>query len=299
MSTTRLADGRTLAYEEWGDPAGTPILFTHGFGDSRLTRHPDDSIAERLGVRLITVDRPGIGGSDPKRVKAVAERADDLRELAGALGIERFAVLGWSGGTPTALACGARFPERVAAVGVAAGFAPFEREGAYEGLNARMARGLPGIRKAPWLARLFMAQAARGYRRDPEKAFEQQFGEQMTAPDRAVMAEPGVRDNMLAGAVEAHRQGSKGMALDMQLLFARQWGFDLADVRVPVRLWFGDADDLTPPQMGRYLAERLPDAELTMYPGEAHMLVLTHWQEILQSLAASVGGPERKNIRYA
>src|SRR5947199_2554710 len=226
MTTIRLNDGRTLAYEDVGDPAGTPILFAHGFGDSRLTRHPDDSMAARAGVRLIVPDRPGIGGSDPKPARAAAERADDLRELADALGIDRFAVLAWSGGTPTGLSCGARFPERITAIGVAAGFAPFEREGAYEGLNARMAKGLPGIRKAPWLARLFMWQAARGYRKDPEKAFEKQFGEDMTAPDRAVMAEPGVRDAMLNGAAEAHRPGGNGMALDLQPLFARHWGFE-------------------------------------------------------------------------
>ena len=241
MTTIRLNDGRTLAYEDVGDPGGAPILFAHGFGDSRLTRHPDDSMAARAGVRLIVPDRPGIGGSDPKPARAAAERADDLRELADALGVERFAVLAWSGGTPTGLACGARFPDRVTAIGVAAGFAPFDREGAYEGLNARMAKGLPGV-----------------------------------------------RDNILAGAVEAHRPGGKGMALDMQLLFARHWGFEPEDVKVPVKLWYGDADDITPPQMGRYLAERLPDAELTVYPGEAHMLVIAHWAEILRSLAASV-----------
>jgi pimeloyl-ACP methyl ester carboxylesterase len=293
MTTIRLNDGRMLAYEDVGDPAGTPILFAHGFGDSRLTRHPDDSMAERAGVRVITPDRPGIGGSDPKPAKAAAERADDLGELADALGIERFAVLAWSGGTPTGLACGARFPERVTAIGVAAGFAPFDREGAYEGLNARMAKGLPGIRRGPALARPFMWQAARGYAKDPEKAFEKQFGEDMTAPDRAVMAEPGVRDNILAGAVEAHRPGGKGMALDMQLIFARHWGFEPDHVKVPVKLWYGDADDITPPQMGRYLAERLPDAELTVYPGEAHMLVITHWEEILRSLSAVRSAPSR------
>ena len=293
MTTIRLNDGRPLAYEDVGDPAGSPILYAHGFGDSRLTRHPDDSIAANAGVRLITADRPGIGGSGPKPAKAAAERADDLRQLADALEIDRFAVLAWSGGTPTGLACGARFPDRVTGIGVAAGFAPLDRDGAYEGLNRTMARGLPGIRKAPWLARFFMWQAARGYAKDPEKAFEKQFGQDMTAPDRAVMAEPGVRENMLAGAAEAHRPGGRGMALDMQLLFARAWGFELEDVNVPVKLWYGDADDITPPQMGRYLEKHLPDGELTVYPGEAHMLVITHWEEILRSLSAVRSAPSK------
>src|SRR5690349_7432993 len=133
MTTITLSDGRTLAYDDVGDPSGAPVLYTHGFGDSRLTRHPDDSLTERAGVRLITADRPGIGGSDPGPAKSAAERADDLRELADSLGIERFAVLAWSCGSPTGLACGARFPDRVSSIGVAAGFAPFDRDGAYDG----------------------------------------------------------------------------------------------------------------------------------------------------------------------
>src|SRR4051812_21982958 len=104
-ATLRLRDGRTLGYATYGDPAGRPILLMHGYPDSRLTRHPDDSLTASLGVRLIVPDRPGIGLSAFRPARSVLERVADIAALADGLSLERFAVLGWSAGGPYALAC--------------------------------------------------------------------------------------------------------------------------------------------------------------------------------------------------
>src|SRR3954467_10442739 len=119
-----LAGGRRPAFDDVGDAAGAPVVYLHGCPDSRLSRHPDDSIASRAGVRLIAVDRPGYGSSDADPSSTEATQADDIVALADGLGLARFAVLGWSSGGPGALAVGALHPDRVTAIGVAAGQVP-------------------------------------------------------------------------------------------------------------------------------------------------------------------------------
>ena len=125
MSTVETG-GRAIGYEQYGDPAGRPVMLFHGFGDSRLTR-PDDAQTAASGVRLVTVDRPGIGLTDPLPARTLLDRIGDVTALADHLGLDRFAVLGWSGAGPHALACGHTLGDRITAVGVASGFAPFDR----------------------------------------------------------------------------------------------------------------------------------------------------------------------------
>src|SRR5215472_6981947 len=122
--TIRLADGRALGFAEYGDPNGAPLFFFHGLWASRLTSHPDHEIARSLGVRLITMDRPGIGCSAPKPGRRLIDWPEDVAALADALQLQRFAILGWSGGGAYALACASRIPERLTAVGLASGGAP-------------------------------------------------------------------------------------------------------------------------------------------------------------------------------
>src|SRR5689334_6385779 len=104
MHLFTLDDGRELAYELWGKPDGVPVLFQHGTGDSRLARHPDESLTADLSVRLVTVDRPGVGGSTARKNRTLLQWAPDVAALADHLEIDRFAVAGWSGGGPHALA---------------------------------------------------------------------------------------------------------------------------------------------------------------------------------------------------
>src|SRR3954447_24981290 len=126
--TVTLGDGRSLAYDDVGDRGGLPVVFLHGCPDCRLARHPDNGIAAGTGVRLIAVDRPGYGHSDAHPAGTEATQADDIVALADALGIRRFAALGWSSGGPGALALAARHGDRVTAVGVAAGQVPMEAD---------------------------------------------------------------------------------------------------------------------------------------------------------------------------
>jgi pimeloyl-ACP methyl ester carboxylesterase len=278
--------GRGVAYAQYGDPVGAPVLFCHGWMASRLIRHPDDALTASLGVRLIAVDRAGIGRSEPDSGKTLLSAAADLAAVADALELERFAVLGHSGGGPYALAAAYALPERVTAVAIAGGFAPFDRPDPYAGMTPRMRGFVRLLRAAPWLAGPFMRSAPRRYRTDAETAFAKQFGELCDA-DRATLEREPVRALVLAAAIEALRGGHAGVAAESRLLFVAPWGFAPADVRPHVDLWYGDADTIVPPAMGEYLAGTLPASRLTVLPGAGHMLYVERWAEILRALTRS------------
>jgi pimeloyl-ACP methyl ester carboxylesterase len=284
--TGRVADtqGRTIGYAEFGDPAGFPVVLLHGLGDSRLTRHPDDARTASLGARLITVDAPGIGLSDPVRLRTQEAAAERVLPVLDALGIERFAVLGWSAGGPRALAVASRWPDRVSAVGVAAGFGPLDRPEFQACVTREMRQGTAMFRLLPWTTRVFAGPLARDLGKDPRAGFEKHFGKDTSPADRALLADPALADVFYAGARESARQGPVGLAQEM-LLLTRPWGFRPEDVRVPVRLWYGTDDRIVSPETGRLLATLLPDAELTEFPGEGHMALFAHWTELLRALA--------------
>jgi len=274
------ADGRALAVRELGDPGDPALVFNPGFMGSRLTGRPAPA------ARVITIDRPGIGGSSAARSgRALLDWPDDVAAVADHLGLGRFAVLGHSAGGPYAAACAVKLGDRVSALGIACGFAPFGRPGDTEGMSPRMTKAVAALRRSPWLAGVFTRSLPRQYRKDPARAFNRQFGRDLPECDRAALADPAALGPLLDAAVEATRQGAAPLAEEMRILFARPWGFAPDEIKTPARLWYGAEDTLTPPGMGRYLGQEIPAAELTVFPGEGHMAVFTHWPAIIAALA--------------
>ncbi|HEX3327173.1 MAG TPA: alpha/beta hydrolase [Actinomycetota bacterium] len=282
-------DGHAIGYGDYGDPTGSPIFFLPGLGDSRLTRFPDDEVTASLRVRLITIDAPGVGLSDYLPLRSQLQGAERVAFVADALGIDRFALLGWSAGGPRALAVAYRFPERVRALGIASGFGPLERADTRSLASKQIRQGAAMLSKLPWMAKLFVASVPRAYRKDPRRAFEKQFGAHASPSDRRLLERPEIAANILAGAQESVRGGAKGMALDMVLLMGRPWGFRPEDVQVPAHLWYGSDDQIVPEAMGRQLAGLLQHSELKVFGGEGHMILFEHWVEILESLRVSSG----------
>jgi pimeloyl-ACP methyl ester carboxylesterase len=285
-ATDRVTDGRGrhIGYGDYGDPGGSPVLFLHGLGDSRLTRHPDDARTAALGVRLITVDAPGIGLSDPVRARSQVAAADRVIPVLDALGLDRFAVLGWSAGGPRALAVAVRCPDRVTAVGLAASFGPLDRPPFRAVAFSHIRQGASALRALPVLARLFARPLPRAYRENPQEAFEKQFGAHASPADRRLLDDPRMTAMILAGAQEAVRPGSAGLAQEMALLLGRRWGFSPEEVTPPVHLWYGSDDRIVSPETGRLLAAALPDARLTEWAGEGHMALFAHWADVLRTL---------------
>lgn len=280
--TFRLTDGRDLEYAEQGDLAGKPILLFHGLPGSRLTRHPDGSIARVLGVRVYTFDRPGIGRSTFKPRRRILDWPGDVEEFVDAHGVERFAVLGWSGGTPYALAVAHALPKRVIRVGLVCPVTPLAGSALVRNLSPELRRRVRLGRVVPWAVRVLAVREARLFARDPEAALDRAFAG-APACDRVVLEDPELRQMQIESRREAYRQPA-GLALDA-LLYSRPWGLDPAAVRVPTLLWHGDEDTVLAPELGRRLARMLPDCRATFVPGEGHMLCITRWGEILRELA--------------
>jgi pimeloyl-ACP methyl ester carboxylesterase len=285
--TIVLADGRTLGYDDLGDPRGRVVLYFHGFGSSRVVRHPDDHVPGDMGFRLIAVDRPGIGLSTGAPGRRMLDWPGDVEQLADRLGIDRFGLLGWSGGGPYALACGWSLPDRVERIGLISAAAPLTPGADYMQRRHRVASRAAD--SAPWMIRLAMWQWSRGQRADPERHLDKAI-EGMIEADRLVLKDPRLRRMMIANADELYRQGGRGL-YDEALIMARPWGFPIAGVQAPVRLWHGELDTAVPVAMGRYLARTLPHVDATFLPAESHHLVYDRWREILADFVGAVPAP--------
>jgi pimeloyl-ACP methyl ester carboxylesterase len=285
--TIRLPGGRRLGYAEYGDPAGKPVLHFHGTPDSRLegTLPGAAEAATRLGVRLVLPDRPGIGLSDFKPGRTILDWPEDVLTLADALHLERFALMGLSGGGPYAAACACKIPQRLTRVGIVSGVAPPDMPGAMELLSKTSdGQAVKLGSKAPWLLRLLLAYTVFQFRRDPHKLVAQTASE-VSPPDQAALARPDVAETVVRMTAGAFQQGARGAAWDYTL-FSRPWGFALGDIHLPVYLWHGEDDWICPVEMGRYMAQGIPGCQATFYPGEGHIsLVVNHFAEILEVVA--------------
>jgi len=240
--------------DDVGDPNGTPVVYLHGGGDSRLSRHPDDSIAATLGVRLLAFDRSGPGA-----------RRHTLGAWAGAalraIEVDRFGVIGWSAGGPHALALAALAPARVTRVALVGSMPP------PDGVLA-----LPrDVRRVMRLARLSPRLAARGL---------EQWGRRLPP----LTGDPLTDVAYARGRAESFRDGGLWLAYELAYL-GRPWGFPLTGVRAPVTLWWGDADTVCPPSIGHEYARALPNATLRVVPG-THQLLFARWRDILADVCA-------------
>jgi pimeloyl-ACP methyl ester carboxylesterase len=259
-----LGDGRTLhAYDtSLGDVAGRLAVFWH-HGSPNIGAPPEPlfSAADRLGIRWVSYDRPGYGGSTPHPDRDVASAAADASAVADALGIERFAVMGHSGGGSHALACRALLQERVLGVVVVAGMAPFSAEGLdwFEGF------GSAGVAQ--------LRAAAAGRAALEEHLAESDDEPEFTPEDEAALA--GEWSWLIDVVRPAIAGGMEGFIED-DLAGVGAWGFDPAEVAAPALFVHGGRDRVVPSSHGEWLALRCPWAELWLYPEDGHISVLNH-----------------------
>ncbi len=281
----RLPDGRMLCYAEYGDANGKPVFYFHGFPSSRLESQYADGVAARLGVRVIAPDRPGYGCSGHKPDRIIGEWPDDVLALADEIGIDRFAVLGVSGGGPYAAACAHSIPHRMTAAGIVCGLGPLDLPGTTQGkmragrLMYFLARTMPG------LADLLCGTVATVMSKSPEGLFSL-MKITVSKPDSILLQQPQVRRVLLESYCEAFRQGPQGVERDLQL-YVRPWGFRLEDITMPVYLWHGERDNTVPVRMGRHYAKTIPDCRAEFYPEEGHFsMPIYHMENILGRLVA-------------
>ncbi len=284
-ASLQLKDGRTLAYAEYGEPRGTPVFFFRGMPGSRLF-HPPDEITQKLGTHLVTADRPGYGLSTYQPGRRIVDWPEDITQLADHLGIDRFAVAGHSGGGPYAAACACILPDRVNAAAILSGVGPITTPGAVRGMSLLSAAGFKLGRFFPWLLWQQLIRLVYHERGENPSAVQEREAGRRPSADEQLMSIPGVREVCAQSEVEAFRFGLSGLAWDARLL-TLPWGFPLEKIRVPVSLWHGTADRETPIAMGRFVAGKIPTCRATFCPGEAHLLLFPHWEEILRALIPS------------
>ena len=260
--TTTAADGRTVMFAEWGDLQGKPIFLLHGTPGCRLYRHPNEDLMRSTGARIITYDRAGYGGSDRHRGRIVADCVGDVVAIADALGIDRFAVTGGSGGGPHALAVAALLGDRVTRAICAVGVAPYEALGDdwYAGMDPENVKEFGWALEGEDRLARELAQEDEKVRRivavDPSAMLD---GFDLPAADKAVLARKDFAAIIQAGTIEQTRNGVWGW-VDDDLCFTLPWGFDPATITVPTQVCYGTADVLVPRSHGDWIARTVPGA---------------------------------------
>jgi pimeloyl-ACP methyl ester carboxylesterase len=259
-SDLELSDGRTLHSYDAAPGAGLAVFWHHGTPNVGSPPEPLFPAAEQLGIRWVSYDRPGYGGSTPHPGRDVASAAADVASIADALGIERFAVMGHSGGAQHALACAALLPDRVVGAVCGAGLAPFNAEG-LDWFAGMAAFGEAELRAA-----------AEGRAALEEYLASAEFDPELFTPaDHAALSGEW---SWLLGVVEQAMEGGSDGMVDDDLAYVTAWGFDPGQVRSPILFLQGGQDRIVPSSHAAWLARHTPSAELWLHPDEGHVSIL-------------------------
>jgi pimeloyl-ACP methyl ester carboxylesterase len=292
-STITLADGRRLAYAEWGDPNGKPLFFFHGSPHSRLFC-PDERATVAAGVRVISVDRPGIGRSDVLEARRLGDWPADVIALADSLGLDRFAVVGWSAGGPYAAACAALISPRLTGAAVVSTrhlsqYNFVERPESYEELDSDDRATYDLAQKDPTAAAELAAQ-----QNAELVAMLKENPESFTGPaeqpegDRWFFADQTIARPFYAAMSESVRQGADGFRWEM-IDGWLPWGFRLDSIPMRVHLWHGEQDPRVPRRHADFTASRIPDCVLTVWPDVGHFGIAKYWGQVLDALTTGRG----------
>ena len=284
--TIELSPGRRLAFCEFGPVRGRPVVWMHGTpGARRQIPQAARLAAEELDIRIIGIDRPGVGDSTTFLYASLLDVVPDLTRLIDRLGIDRFAMLGLSGGGPYVLACAYALPERVVVGGVLGGVAPTQGEDAIGGgVVGHLAPLAPLTAAVHRPLATALGLGIRAMRPVASPAFEL-YARLSPEGDRAVFSRPEIKAMFLDDLLRGSRRGLAAPLLDF-VLFCRPWGFSVREVTVPIRWWHGDADHIVPLAHGRHVISLLPNAELSIRPGESHLGSLGAAEDVLGTLLA-------------
>jgi pimeloyl-ACP methyl ester carboxylesterase len=279
-----VGDDRQIGFAEFGDPQGRAVFWLHGTPGARRQIPMEARVyAEQRQIRLIGVDRPGIGSSTPYQYDTVFAFAEDLRTIADTLGIGRFEVIGLSGGGPYTLACAAAMPDRVVSAGVLGGVAPVRGADAIGGGVSRLISvTAPVVEVAGAPLRLAASRLIRLVRPVAEPALYA-YARISPEADRRLLVRPEFKAMFLDDLLNGSRKQLAAPFADV-VVFSRDWGFRLDEVKVPIRWWHGDRDHIVPFEHGQHVVSRLPDAQLTHLPGESHLAGLGRAEEILDTM---------------
>lgn len=278
-----LPNGRKIAYYEYGDKNGIPAFFCHGTG-SHIHVALFHKESKNFGYRIIVPDRPGIGLSDFDPKRTVLDSARDIEALANHLCIDKFGILGISGGGPTLLAATYLLPSRLrfavdlaCAVPLYTDPAALKQLGFVDRLFAKLGASMP-------LCLFQIPFSILGYQQKSLKnpqAFAKMMSSSMCKADLELFQDKNLQYLFMRDFQELFRQGAKGPALDAQLIY-HKWGFDLHQITYPLQIRQGTDDKWIPPSFSQYLAKTLKNVNIYMVEGQGHFYHMVYAEETLK-----------------
>ncbi len=290
--TVATRDGRALACLDVGDPGGPLVIHNHGGPSSRLEARLFASSASKHGLRLVCVDRPGVGRSSPQDSRTYSGWADDLTTIATALGYDEFGVTGWSEGGPWALAAAAYIdPRRLRHVSSIAGgsYGAFGDNWAAKYLSkADALGGFLALHFEPGFRLMYAAigLTAEHFQRTYIKALRNAVNDY----DRRILLPPAFESAFCEASAECFVQGSDGLVRDSELLY-RRWAFDVSTIERPVHMWQGLDDALVPAPINRQVAERMPGAVWHPVEGAGHFVAVGSADDVFAIAREELGAP--------
>ncbi|WP_050184486.1 alpha/beta fold hydrolase [Domibacillus robiginosus] len=283
----RLSDGRHLGYWEYGDKRGVPVFLFHGTPGSRIWFLNDDPTAQSLGIRFIATDRPGYGLSDQKQNRQLLDWATDIKELADFLNIKLFSVLGVSGGGAYAAAVSHTLPEQTQLCLLISTAAPFQDGKLPKDMSKENRIAFFLSKRFPWLLNKLSHSQKKMIDQQPERyqAALKKGGRHLPEWDNRQLLKEGVAESTLLHSKEAYRQGVKGVSYETRLLM-KNWGFNLGDIQVPVQIWHGEKDTLSPVSEVKKMARQFKHVESFYIKDGGHFLTEEEeiWTAILQTV---------------
>jgi pimeloyl-ACP methyl ester carboxylesterase len=285
-----LLDGRKFSYSIYGKDDGFPVFYNHGFPSCKKEfKLWNLCVKTSHKLKWISFDRPGIGFSDPKRRRKLLDLPDDIIELADFLKIDKFAVVGASGGGPYGAACAYKIPSsRLVGLLLLSAIGPMYKV-KYEGIDPYFESSFNMTRKFPLISRLFihfkMAPTFKSFEKY-YKSIQKSFPEMPDSPDKKWMIKPEIIQYIAEMQTLAFRQGSKGIFQD-QLIYAKYWGFKAKDIpsEIPVTIWHGKADINAPVSMAEYYNKEISHSQAHFLDNEGHFSGgLNHFDNIVADL---------------
>ncbi|MDQ6970919.1 MAG: alpha/beta hydrolase [Mariprofundus sp.] len=274
-----LHDGRRLTWREYGAPKGKPVMVFHSLTGS----HPDYDIAKNMGLRLIVPERPGSHASDPLHGRTFIDWSEDIRQLANFLGLDSFALIGFSAGTPYVLSCVDHLPKRIHHISLIACMAPVRSVDDLDGMIPLNHTAMRLAHRSPELLAEFMRVFLNDLEQDSSSYFDR-VAEHQPATDIAVLDHPEIKDSFLQSFQTAAKENFQQLC-DEITLCASDWPLDLEQYNGSASIWHGQQDPLVPISMGRRIADLLINPTIHFLPDEGNYLVYSHWQKILSELS--------------
>src|SRR6476469_9720498 len=285
----QLDKGGVVAFQEYGDPSGVPVIFCHGWPSSRTMAQLADEPARALGVRIISPDRPGISGSSMQLDRKLSDWPLLVEQLVDSLKIGEFRILAISGGSPYAYATAVAMAKRVRAIAVGGGVIPFADLKDFNGLLPLYRYMLAFYRNRPQLLRqlFFLARPFLSVRAPIRLRPLLLKMLLLRSCDAASLRDDAAFEAIFESQRRAWRGSVEGVLVDARI-YAEPWGFALEDVRVPVRLWHGIEDRAFAVRLAEAIANRFPNSKARFIQGEGHYsLPIRHMREILEDLISS------------